>query len=253
MCPPPGPVHADVAPIAASGPPADLLKGAATMPSHVLYRTGRFAARRPWTVIGAWLVVSVLVIAASGAFGRDLEDSFEVPGLDSQNAADLLSAAGSNQAGLTAQVVLTPLDERATFFDSPDARAALAQVQATVADLPKVAGTTDPAAALAAGPEAAVRSGAISPDGRVALLRVQYPKLEDLDPTDLENLKTAGARASEGSPLRIEMGGDLFFALEEAPTGGGVPRAHGGTLGTLAAHIPSSASKNKNNATSESE
>ena len=191
------------------------------MPSHVLYRMGRFAARRPWTVIGAWLVVSVLVIAASGAFGRDLEDSFEVPGLDSQKAADLLTAAGSNQAGLTAQVVLTPRDERATFFDSPDARAALARVQATVADLPKVAGTTDPTGALAAGPEAAARSGAISPDGRVALLRVQYPKLEDLDPTDLENLKTAGARAGEGSPLRIEMGGDLFFALEEAPTGVG--------------------------------
>jgi putative drug exporter of the RND superfamily len=191
------------------------------MPSHLLYRWGRFAARRPWTVIGAWLVVSVLVIAASGAFGRDLEDSFEVPGLDSQKATDLLSAAGSNQAGLTAQVVLTPRDERATFFDSPDARAALAQVQATLADLPKVAGTTDPAGALTAGPEAAARSGAISPDGRVALLRVQYPKLEDLDPTDLENLKAAGARASQGSPLRIEMGGGLFFALEEAPTGVG--------------------------------
>ena len=191
------------------------------MPSHLLYRWGRFAARRPWTVIGAWLVVSVLVIAASGAFGRDLEDSFEVPGLDSQKAADLLAAAGSNQAGLTAQVVLTPRDERATFFDSPDARAALAQVQATLADLPKVAGTTDPAGALTAGPEAAARSGVISPDGRVALLRVQYPKLEDLDPTDLENLKAAGARASQGSPLRIEMGGDLFFALEEAPTGVG--------------------------------
>jgi len=27
--------------------------------SHILYRTGRFAARRPWTVIGVWLIVSV--------------------------------------------------------------------------------------------------------------------------------------------------------------------------------------------------
>jgi putative drug exporter of the RND superfamily len=189
------------------------------MLSHALYRWGRFAARRPLAMIGSWLVVSVLVIGASGAFGQDLEDSFEVPGLDSQEAADLLTAARSDQVGLTAQVVLTPRDERATFFDAADARAALAQVQAAVADLPKVLDTTDPAGAAAAGPEAAAGSGAISPDGRVALIRVQYPVLEDLNKDDLENLKQLGAGAGAGSPLRIEMGGDLFFAFEEPATG----------------------------------
>jgi RND superfamily putative drug exporter len=189
------------------------------MLSHALYRWGRFAARRPLAMIGSWLVVSVLVIGASGAFGQDLEDSFEVPGLDSQEAADLLTAARSDQVGLTAQVVLTPRDERASFFDAADARAALAKVQAAVADLPKVLDTTDPAGAAAAGPEAAAASGAISPDGRVALIRVQYPVLGDLSKDDLENLKQLGAGAGAGSPLRIEMGGDLFFAFEEAATG----------------------------------
>ena len=174
------------------------------MLSHALYRWGRFAARRPWTVIGSWLIVSVLVVGASGAFGQRLEDSFAVPGLDSQEAADLLTAARSDRAGLTAQVVLTPLDDRATFLDSADARAALAQVRAAVAGLPKVLGTTEPA---------------ISPDGRVALVRVQYPALEELDKGDLENLKAFAVRAGAGSPLRIEMGGDLFFAFEEAATG----------------------------------
>ena len=78
--------------------------------SHALYRLGRLAARRPWTVIGSWLVVSVLVLGASSAFGEKLEDSFGAPGLDSQKATDLLSDAGSERAGLTAQVVLTPRD-----------------------------------------------------------------------------------------------------------------------------------------------
>src|SRR5687767_14118880 len=76
--------------------------------SHALYRLGRFAARRPWVVIGAWLVISVVVIAASGAFGRELESEGSVPGLDSQEAVDLLSAAESETAGLTAQLVMTP-------------------------------------------------------------------------------------------------------------------------------------------------
>ena len=174
------------------------------MLSYALYRWGRLAARRPWAVIGSWLVVSVLVVGASGAFGQRLQDSFEVPGLDSQEAADLLTAARSDQAGLTAQVVLTPLDDRATFHDSADARAALTQVRAAVAGLPKVLGTTEPA---------------ISPDGRVALVRVQYPALEELDKGDLENLKTFAVPAGAGSLLRIEMGGDLFFAFEEATTG----------------------------------
>ena len=188
---------------------------------HLLYRVGRLCARRPWAVIGSWLVVSVLVIGASGAFGRELEDSFEAPGVDSHQATELLTAAGSDQAGLTAQLVVTPRDERATFFDSADERAALANLQTGVAALPHVLGTSDPARMLAAGSEVAVRRGAVSADGRVALVRIRYPVLEKLRADDLENLKAFGARAAAGSPLRLEMGGDLFFAFEEPETGTG--------------------------------
>ena len=189
--------------------------------SHLLYRVGRFCARRPWAMIGSWLVVSVLVISASGAFGRELEDSFEAPGVDSHQATELLTAAGSDQAGLTAQLVVTPRDERATFFDSADERAALADLQTGVATLPHVLGTSDPAGMLAAGSAVAVRRGAVSADGRVALVRIRYPVLEALRADDLENLKAFGAHAAAGSPLQVEMGGDLFFAFEEPETGTG--------------------------------
>jgi putative drug exporter of the RND superfamily len=188
---------------------------------HLLNRLGRFSARRPFAVIGSWLVVSVLVIGASGAFGRELEDSFEAPGVDSHQATELLTAAGSDQAGLTAQLVVTPRDERATFFGSADARAALAKIQAGAAGLPHVLGTSDPAGALAAGSEVAVRRGAVSADGRVALIRIRYPVLEELRADDLENLKAFGVQAAAGSPLQLEMGGDLFFAFEEPETGTG--------------------------------
>ena len=163
-----------------------------------LYRLGRYAARRPWVVIGAWLVVAALVIAASGAFGKKLEESFGAPGVDSQSATDLLSAAGADQAGLTAQVVVTPLDEQAT-LNSPELRAALTQIRSTAASLPHVLEVGDPV---------------ISPDGRVGLIRLQYPVLDKLEPSDLEQLKTLTAVAS---PLRIELGGDLFSAFEEGP------------------------------------
>jgi RND superfamily putative drug exporter len=186
--------------------------------THGLYRLGRLAARRPWAVIGAWLVVAVLVIAASGAQGRDLEDTFDVPGLDSQQARELLTAAGSDRAGLTAQVVATPRDEGATFFDSPRARAALAEIQDGAAALPAVLGTSDPAGALSSG-RAAASSGSVSPDGRVAVIRLQYPVIEELSRNDLEDLKELVGDARAGSPLQIEMGGDLFFAFDEGETG----------------------------------
>ena len=171
--------------------------------SNRLYRLGHFAARRPWVVIATWVAVALVVIAAASAFGRDLEDSMEVPGLDSQAAVDLLSASGSDSAGLTAQVVATPMDGL-TFAESAPAREALADLQAGLAALPNVTNAPDPA---------------FSPDEQVALIRVQYPVLEELSVTDLENLKAFGEEAAAGSVLQIEMGGDLFFSFEEPPAG----------------------------------
>jgi putative drug exporter of the RND superfamily len=187
--------------------------------SHALYRWGRFGARRPWSVLAVWLVVSVAVIGASGSVGRDLEDTFAVPGLDSQEAVDLLSEANADTAGLTAQVVATPLDDDTTFFDSADARAELAEVQGAAAALPDVLGTGDPTGALAEGVDAAVASGTVSPDGRVALVRVQYPVLEEVDRGALDDLHDLGSAARDGRHLQVEMGGDIFFAFEEAGTG----------------------------------
>ena len=99
--------------------------------SIALYRLGRLAARRPWAVLGVWLGVAVAVMAASATFGRELEDAFEAPGLDSTTATELLTAAESDAAGPTAQVVVTPTDG-GSFFASPAARASLAAVQDTV-------------------------------------------------------------------------------------------------------------------------
>ena len=179
------------------------------MMSQSLYRLGHLSARRPWVVIGTWLILAVFVVGAASAFGHKLEDSFRVEGLDSQQANDLIAAAGTGQEGLTAQVVVTPRDDAATFFDSAPARAALAKVQSDAAALPHVLSASDPSGPLAAGPDAARNSGVVSTDGRVALVRVQYPTLDALTAADLVNLKAL--RAESDSAVRVEMGGDLFF------------------------------------------
>ncbi|MGI9641482.1 MAG: MMPL family transporter [Acidimicrobiia bacterium] len=183
--------------------------------SKQLYRLGRFAARRPWVVIGAWVAVFLVVIAATSSFGKELEDSMEVPGLDSQQAIELLSAAQSDTAGLTAQVVATPLDASASFA-SPSEAAALDSLRSGLGELSNVVG---------------VGGATVSPDGRVARVRVQYPVLEESGHADLDELKAFTASARDGSPLQIEMGGELFISFEEGETG------FGEMLGLIAAAV----------------
>ncbi|MER7301837.1 MMPL family transporter [Nocardioides sp. NPDC127514] len=161
--------------------------------SELLYRLGRSAATRPWTAIGAWVVLALVVIASSAAFGRELEESFEAPGLDSYQAAELLAEAQADEGGVTAHVVL----------QAPDATTQVVPVEAALAELPHVQGTTS----------------SVSQDGDIALVRVQYPAIEHLEASDLDNLKEAVADLREDSSLTLETGGDLFFAFEEAPTG----------------------------------
>lgn len=189
--------------------------------SAVLYRVGRFSADRPWAVIGAWLATAVVVIAASAGFGKELEDSFSVPGLDSQQAVELLSAADSSQAGVTAQVVVAA-DVGESLFGSDAAAAEVRSVQDALARLSSVIEVTDVAAMLGAGDTAsATAAGAVSVDGRIGVIRVQYPVIEELSVDDLEELHDALDELAENTSLQIEAGGELFFSFEEAETGTG--------------------------------
>jgi RND superfamily putative drug exporter len=174
------------------------------MTTDILNRWGRFAARRPWLVIGGWFVTALLVVGASVGFGAEYEDSFGAPGLDSQRAADLLAEAGAEGGGVPAHVVLTPRDPGATLVGAGTYDEEIAGLRAELTQLPHVLGVGE----------------RLSPDGRIAVLDVQYPALENLSPQDLEELKTTVFEARDGSSLRIEMGGPLFFAFEEAGTGG---------------------------------
>ena len=169
--------------------------------SRLLYRWGRWSATRPWIAIGVWVLLSVLVVAASAGFGKQLDDSLAAPGTDSQAAADLLAGADSGAGGLTAYVVATSSQDGAAFVDSRRARVDLDRLESAVGDLPKVLGTTEE----------------LSPDGRVALVRVQYPEIGELAVSDLDALKTVLAETRASSSLRLEAGGDLYFSFEQPP------------------------------------
>ncbi len=173
--------------------------------SKGLYAIGRMTASHPWRAIGVWFALAAMVIGASAGFGKELEDSFDVPGLDSQVALDLLREAQSDQAGVTSNVVATPAVQGESFADSANV-VALEEVRSILSELPDLVAISEPI---------------VSPDGTVALLSLQYPVVEDLSPKNLDDLKEFVDEARAGSPLQIEMNGELFLAFEEGETGTG--------------------------------
>jgi RND superfamily putative drug exporter len=171
--------------------------------SRLLYLIGHHAARRPWVVIASWFALAVLVIGASGVYGHKLGDSLTAPGLDSQRATDLLAAAHADAAGLTAEVVVTPLDHGAT-LRTDVGRAALGRITTAATRLPHVLGTIGPAR--------------VSPDGRVAIIRLQYPDANRLSAKDLDNLNALVAASTADRTVQVEAGGDLFSAFDKGQT-----------------------------------
>ncbi len=173
-------------------------------------RLGRFAARRPRTVIVAWLCLAAIVIGASVTQGVRLQDTLTVPGADSQRAGDLLQRAGSAAGGMSERVVITPRASTAT-FDSPEVRSAAADLRARLSAIPNVRSVADPLAR-------------VSPDGRVAVADMVYPPAEALDARDLTRLDAALDAARAGAPgraLRIEAAGELHFTFTQPTSGTG--------------------------------
>jgi putative drug exporter of the RND superfamily len=182
--------------------------------SSRIYRLGRFAAIHPWRVIASWLLLAVTVVAASALVGREPVDNITVPGIDSQRAVDLLDAASLGTAGMTAQVVVTGSDPTRPLATDNAAQRELAGLQTRLARLKKVVTTSDPAGELGRAGKSTPASGTVSPDGRTALITVQYPVLDQLDASDLRALKEVVEAPFES--IRVEAGGDLYFQFEQA-------------------------------------
>ena len=58
--------------------------------AHLLYRLGRFAARRAWAVIAAWVTVLAIAGGAFAVAGGQLTSTITIPGTETQRLADRL-------------------------------------------------------------------------------------------------------------------------------------------------------------------
>ncbi|WP_330183970.1 MMPL family transporter [Nocardia sp. NBC_01503] len=58
--------------------------------SVYLYRWGKFAFRRKWLVIGVWLLALIVIGGVGGSLAKPFQDSFNMPGLPSERATEIL-------------------------------------------------------------------------------------------------------------------------------------------------------------------
>lgn len=73
--------------------------------ARFLYRIGAFSYRRHWLVLGAWLAILVAVATLGLAFKSPTNDTFSVPGTESQRALSLLDQKFPGTGGAVARIV----------------------------------------------------------------------------------------------------------------------------------------------------
>jgi RND superfamily putative drug exporter len=171
--------------------------------SVFLYRLGAALARRPALVVGGWFLVLVGVLGASMAFGDNYDDSFSIPGTESQQGQDILLDR-FDQSGTTAQVVLTASSGR---IDDGDHAATVKKIAAAIDAVPQV----DMPNPL--GPPPGQSKPVLSGDGRSTLGTASFAKALPSDKT-LDAVQAA-ARPPAGSDITTSVGGDAYKATNE--------------------------------------
>ena len=166
-------------------------------PTGALARMVRGCAEHPWRTISAWLVVIVLVVGGSNAFGGKMINEFVIPGSDAQTAVDLLEERFPERAGDSSQIVFASDDG----FESAAAHEDIAAAAEAAMGVPGVIGVGDPYAGTA---------GAISEDGRVALVDVQFDTpASEVETSSIDALQDDVRAAVGDSGLQVEFGGPV--------------------------------------------
>ncbi len=173
--------------------------------SRFLYRLGRSSARnRRWVVV-AWILVIVGLFAGGKIAGGEMKDEFSLPGVEAQQATDLLKTSFPAFAGASAQVVFH--SPEGTLSDPANA-AALDNALAALGGLDHVV-APPPAATV-------IRSA----DDTIALATVRYDgDSRELPDDTYTQLKSAVGPARDAG-MQVEFGGEIPQAAERQPPSG---------------------------------
>jgi putative drug exporter of the RND superfamily len=169
--------------------------------SHVLYRIGHFAGRHPWRVIGAWVVVAVSIFMLNATTGGAYDETFSLPGSESQAAADAIQDRFPQETLYASNIIFHSEDG----LTGPDQEAAIQQAVEKLSANPHVIAVSSPYDP---------RGPTLSGDGQTAFATVGF---------DLEKIGSAEFDAAEeavqvvrDAGIQVEYDGGLGYANDKA-------------------------------------
>jgi putative drug exporter of the RND superfamily len=175
--------------------------------SLYLYRLARFAFRRRRLVLGIWLAAAIAAITIAIASGGQTNDTFTIPGTESQNAAAVLDAKLPAFSGAQTTIVFAASGGKIT---SPATESKIDSAMAELRSDSQVSSVITP-----------FQGHLVSPSGTIALGQVQW----SAQPTSVTNASldglTSAMRPVQAAGVRVEYNGSVYpgwhVVLSEVP------------------------------------
>ena len=171
--------------------------------STLLYSLGRWAYRRPWRVIVSWVLLLGLAGGGMALFAQGTDNTFSIPGTESQAGLAQLNRSFPSASGTSAQIIVVAADGDnigTSSYTEP-----IADTLDQLGDLDGVLAVTDPF-------DDAV-SGLVSDADSAALIRMQFDgQSTDIPPGVKDALGTIADDLQDTLPAgsEVALGGDLF-------------------------------------------
>ncbi len=174
--------------------------------SKWLHRIGTSSARHRRWVVAGWVLFALFIVIFNRSLSAGTVDNFEVPGVESQQALDLLKTQFPERSGATAMVVFHVGEGSVT---DPEIAQAIEATVNDVRNMPNVVSVTDPLA----GPRSVSRAG------DTAFAAVQFDKTSAELGSDVLQALFATSSPAENAGVQVEYGGELPTLLKERSTG----------------------------------
>lgn len=176
------------------------------VPSSWLSRWAAFVVRRHWLVLASSALVLIALVGVYRAGHGDFVNSFSIPGAESQRAVDLLKERFPGKSGDSAMIVV----RADAGLNDPAVRETVDGLARDAASIPGVVGIVSPWD---------TQPPAISPDGRIGAVVVQFAEQADRVPSSsvdaLMTLRDGAARPG----VQVELGGQVITVSEKQPPG----------------------------------
>jgi putative drug exporter of the RND superfamily len=176
--------------------------------SHCLYRLARFAFRRRRLVLGIWVAAAIAAIGMAVASGGRTNDTFTIPGTESQHAAAVLDAKLPAFSGGQTTIVFAA--NGGAKVTSPAAEADIDSALAGLRSIHQVSAVITP-----------FQSRLVSPSGTIALGQVQWSAQPNSVTSASLDAVTAAMRPAQAAGLRVEYNGSVYpgwqVTLSETP------------------------------------